>query len=116
MNLTNSATGQSLTIRADNVVAGPEGHLLVEAMFSKLVDLSAPSANLAERLHPAKAKALEWIVKANCSPVAPRGRQEGSSLPPGESLRVIPEVELHVTRPGGGTLARRFSEFLDRHK
>jgi len=117
MNLTNSATGQSLTIRADNVVAGPEGHLLVEAMFSKLVDLSAPSANLAERLHPAKAKAFEWIVAGQCTSVVPSGREEGpAALPAGESLRVVPEVELHVNRPEGGILVRRFSEFLDRHK
>src|SRR5262245_61146794 len=102
MNLTNSATGQSLTIRADNVVAGPDGHWLVEAMFSKLVDLSAPATNPVERLHPTKAIAFEWIVTGQCSSVVASGRQEGTAaLPAGESLRVVPEVELHVNRPEG---------------
>jgi hypothetical protein len=113
--ITNSTTGQTVTIRADNVVSGPEGSLLVEAMFSSSVDLTAPSANLAARLHPVKAQAFEWIVTGQRPSVMPTTVGDGA-LPAGEAISVIPDVEIHVNRREGGIVVRHFSEFLDRSK
>jgi hypothetical protein len=107
MNLTNSATGQTVRFRADNVVYGPDGCLVVEALFSGVVDLSAPSANLAARIHPAKARAFSWIVNQTCVAVATGDAEAGEG-----ALRLIPEVELHLNRPSGGIAVRRFSELL----
>jgi hypothetical protein len=105
MDVTNAATQRSITIRADNLVHRPDGCLFVEAMFSGLVDLTAPSVNVAARLHPAKAQAFEWIVTGHCRSVAPEGTPTA----------VIPDVEIHVNGPGG-IAVRHFSEFLDRHR
>ena len=102
MFLTNGATQQSVPIRVDNVVYQDDGCLLVEAMFSKLIDLTAPSVDMAARLHPTKAQAFESIVTGQCS-VTSEGKQIG----------VIPDVQLHVNRPQGGIAIRHFSEFLE---
>lgn len=117
MNFTNTATGDTISIRADNIVSGPEGNLLVEAMFSGIVDLTSPSANVAARLHPAKARTFEWVVTRQPLSVVPTGYQEGSSvLTPGLAIEGIVDVEIHVNKPAGGTLARHFSEYLDRSR
>jgi hypothetical protein len=115
--ITNSATGQEVTIRVDNVVCRADGCLLVEAMFSGIVDLTAPSVNVAARLHPVRATAFEWIVTRQQPSVVPTGHQEGAAaLTAGEAINVIPDVEIHVNRPEGGTLVRHFSEFLDQSR
>src|SRR5262249_25907759 len=81
--------------------------------FSGVVDLSAPSANLAARIHPAKARAFSWIVNRTCVAVVTGGAEAGPSAQAGEgALRLIPEVELHVNRPSAGIALRRFSELL----
>jgi hypothetical protein len=105
MELTHSETQRTIPIRVDNVVYRPEGCLLVEAMFSTLVDLSSPSVDLSARLHPTKAEAFEWIVTGQCSVAS-----EGKPTP------VVPDVQLHVNRPQGGIAVRHFSEFLERHR
>lgn len=102
MDLTHDATRRSIPIKVDNVVYGPDGCLLVEAMFSTLVDLSSPSVNLAARLHPTKAEAFEWIVTGECS-VASEGKP----------TVVIPDVQLHVNRAQGGIAVRHFTELLE---
>src|SRR4030095_16168442 len=106
MHITNAATQQSITIRTDNVVYRADGCLLVEAMFSGLVDLTDPSVNVASRLHPTKAQAFEWIVAGQCRSVAPEGKPTA----------LIPDVEIHVNRPHEGIVVRHFSEFLDRYR
>jgi hypothetical protein len=105
MNLTHSATQRSIPIRVDNVVYRSEGCLLVEAMFSGLVDLGSPSVDFVARLHPTKAEAFEWIVTGQCSVAS-----EGSPA------AVIPDVQFHVNRPQGGAAVRHFSEFLEGHR
>jgi hypothetical protein len=105
MDLTHGVTGRTIPIRVDNVVYRPEGCLLVEAMFSTLVDLSSPSVDLAARLHPTKAEAFEWIVTGQCS-VASGGKP----------ATVIPDVQLHVNTPQGGIAVRHFLDFLERHR
>ena len=109
MDLAHSATGEKATFRADNTIDGPDGCLVVESLFSGIVDLSAPSANLAARIHPTKARVFSWIVNHTCVAVT----RDGALVPPRhETLRLIPEVELHVNRPQGGIAVRRFSEML----
>jgi hypothetical protein len=105
MDLTHRATQRSIPIRVDNVVYRPEGCLLVEAMFSGLVDLGSRSVDLAARLHPAKAEAFEWIVTGQCSVSS-----EGSPT------AVLLDVQFHVNRPQGGIAVRHFSEFLEGHR
>ncbi|MGH7174038.1 MAG: hypothetical protein ACRELG_27515, partial [Gemmataceae bacterium] len=78
---------------------------------------TAPSVNLTERIHPVKARAFEWIVTRQCSCRVSSGiPEELGGMTPGQSLHIIPDVQLHVNRPEGGVLVRHFSEFLDRHK
>jgi hypothetical protein len=105
MDLTHGETGRWIPIRVDNVVSGPDGCLLVEAMFSTLVDLTSPSVDLAARLHPTKAEAFEWILTGQCSVVSE-----------GKPVAVTPDVQLHVNRPQGGIAVRHFSEFLEGHR
>lgn len=102
MDFTHNATRRSIPIRVDNVVYGPDGCLLVEAMFSTLVDLGSPSVDLVARLHPVKAEAFEWIVTGQCS-VASEG----------QPTVVIPDVQLHVNTPRGGIAVRHFTELLE---
>jgi hypothetical protein len=117
MDITDPKTGSTVSLRTDVVVVKPEGCLLVEALFSNLVDLTAPSVNLAARLHPAKAAAFERIVTRHCQlTVRNEAEAESVSLEPGEEIDVIPDVQLHVNSPQGGILERHFSEFLDRHR
>lgn len=105
MQITNVKTQRSITVRTDNVVFRPDGCLLVEAMFSGLVDLTGPAANVATRFHPTKAEAFEWIVTGQCRSVTLEDRP----------IAVIPDVEIHVNGPNG-IVVRHFSEFLDQEK
>lgn len=102
MDLTHGQTGRTIPIVVDNVVYRQDGCLLVEAMFSGLADLTSPSADLAARIHPAKAEAFEWIIGGQCSVTA-----EGTPTP------MVPDVQLHVNNPRGGLAVRHFSEFLE---
>jgi hypothetical protein len=105
MDLTHDETGRTIPIAVDNVVYRQDGCLLVEAMFSGLVDLTSPSVDLAARLHPTKAEAFEWILTGQCSVTS-----EGKPIP------VVPDAQLHVNNPRGGIAVRHFSEFLEGHR
>jgi hypothetical protein len=105
MDLTHGETGRAIPIRVDNVVYREDGCLLVEAMFSGLVDLTSPSVDLAARLHPMKSEAFEWIITGQCSVTS-----EGKPAP------VLPDVQLHVNNPRGGIAVRHFSELLEGHR
>lgn len=105
MNLTHGGSGRTIPIVVDNVVYRPDGCLLVEAMFSGMVDLTSPSVDLVARLHPTKAEAFEWIGGGQCAVTA-----EGKPAP------VVPDVQFHVNSPRGGVAVRHFSEFLVSHR
>jgi hypothetical protein len=105
MHLTHNATQRSTQIRVDNLVYQDDGCLLVEAMFSHLVDLSVSAADLIARLHPTKGEAFEWIITDQSSVVAD-----------GKSLKLLPDVQLCVNRPQGGLAFRHFAELLDNHR
>jgi hypothetical protein len=105
MELTHDETGRTIRIVVDNVVYRQDGCLLVEAMFSGLVDLTSLSADLAARLHPTKAEAFEWILTGQCF-VTSEGKQTS----------VVPDIQLHVNNPRGGIAVRHFSEFLEGHR
>jgi hypothetical protein len=105
MDLINRATQKSISIRVDNVVQHPDGHLLVESMFSGVANLGDPDFDLAARLHPIKATAFEWIIGGQCS-VA----DQGTLVP------VVPDVQFHVSKPEGGITIRHFSEFVSAHR
>jgi hypothetical protein len=110
MNLSNPVSGTAVRTRMDNVVHGPDGCLIVESLFSKVVDLSAATTNLAARIHPAKARAFLWIVTQECATIT--ARDAGAKDPADDAvLKLVPEVEVHVNRPDGGIVVRRFSEF-----
>jgi hypothetical protein len=112
--ISNSATGQTVIIRADNVVSREDGHLLVEAMFSSVVDLTGPAENLAARLHPSKARAFEWIVTGQSPTVTSTGGQpEPAAECVSADVNVVPDVQLHVNQPAGDTVVRHFSECLE---
>jgi hypothetical protein len=100
MDLTHGETGRTIPIEVDNVVRRQDGCLLVEAMFSGLVDLT--TADLAARLHPTKAEVFEWMLAGECSVTS-----EGKPTP------VIPDLQFHVNNPRGGLDVRHFSEFLE---
>ena len=102
MDLTHGQTGRTIPIVADNVVYREDGCLLVEAMFSELLDLTSPSVDLSPRIHPSKAEAFEWIISGQCSVTS-----EGKPTP------VVPDVQLHVNNPEGGIAVRHFSEFVE---
>lgn len=102
MYLTHGQSGRMIPIVVDSVVTDQDGCLLVEAMFSGLVDLTSPAVDLAARIHPMKAEALDWILSGAC-PVT----SEGKPTP------VLPDVQIHVNDPRGGIAVRHFSEFLE---
>jgi hypothetical protein len=112
-----SDTDEDVDVRADILVRNPEGGLIVEAMFSSVVDLSDPAVNLAPRIHPAKARVFEAVVTGQCRLTVRGGSPDGSSpFAPGESFDTLPDVQFHVNQPDGGILKRHFSEFLDRSR
>jgi hypothetical protein len=102
MDLTHGQTGRTIPVVVDNVVYRQDGCLLVESMFSGLVDLTSPAVDLAARIHPSKAEAFEWIISGQCSVTT-----EGKPTP------VVPDVQLHVNNPRGGIAVRHFSEFFE---
>jgi len=100
----------AIPIRVDNTVTLPNGTLLVECMFSGIVDLSTQSSNLAARLHPAKARAFEWIIAGTQSSVTTTESSECTGAPSArEEVAIIPDVQFHVNGPTG-IVVRHFSE------
>ncbi len=115
MKFMNCEQGETITIRVDNVVTTSSGILLVEAMFSCIVDLSASYSNLVARLHPAKARVFEWIVTRQQLRVEPtiEDKSAASVFPSDETLHDITDVQFHVNKPDGGHAIRSYSEFRD---
>lgn len=115
MEFTDPRTDQSIRIRADNVVVGADGCRLIESMFSSITDLSAPSTNLAVRIHPTKARAFALVVTGQGGTVLPSAlNARPFDTAPDATVPFVPEVELYVNQPGGDLLSRPFSEFLER--
>lgn len=105
MDLTLGASGRTVPIRVDSMVYREDGCLLVEAMFSRLIDLTSPSVDLTPRLHPTKTEAFEWIIAGHCSITCE-----------GKPTNVVPDIQLHVNNPRGGIVVRHFSEFREGHR
>lgn len=110
MEFVDSTTGQSIRIRVDHLVEGPDSDKIVESMFSRVLDLSLPQTNLLPRLHPNKMRVFHWITAQH--PVAVNIDDE--TTPGNKPLNLEPDVDLMVNRPEPGLAARRFSEFLSR--
>lgn len=102
MQIVNPSADAPITICFDNVVASPDGLLIVESMFSGVYDLSSPGSYLAARIHPQKAKVLNWIAtgtSANAVVTTESSSQLG--IPIGTTVALRSDIELHVNGPNG---------------
>lgn len=102
LDVTNTATGQTVTIKIDNLVPTPNGFQLVDAKFSRTMRLADPTAILTSSVTRNQALAYQWISSGQPVTVIPRGaRAVEAGLQPGVAISVVPSVQLHVNGPAG---------------
>jgi hypothetical protein len=108
LDVTNNATGQTVTIRIDNTVStGPNTFQLVDAKYSAVDDLT--TASLGGTLTPNQSDAYEWIGRGDSVTVMPRGAQAAEAgMQVGVAIQVEPSVQIHVNGPNGSIVVRKY--------
>jgi hypothetical protein len=105
LDVTDPATGQTVTIIIDNTVQTQTGIQLVDAKFSRVRNLADPNVNLSSTVTDNQGIVYDWISQGKQVTVVPRGNNAFmAGFAPGQPIPVNPSVQIRVNSPGGITV------------